>query len=95
MSPVYSESVSKFRDNYATVLKQVEQGPVLLLQNSKVAAVLVAPEQWNALWEQLDNLQCLVWSLQADLAVADGEDALEAFEPSEWEEIEDGIPVAA
>jgi PHD/YefM family antitoxin component YafN of YafNO toxin-antitoxin module len=95
MSPVFSESVSKFRDNYATVLKQVEQGPVLLLQNSKVAAILVAPEQWNALWEQLDNLQALVWSLQADLAVASGEDELEAFDPSEWEEVEDAVPVAA
>jgi PHD/YefM family antitoxin component YafN of YafNO toxin-antitoxin module len=84
MNAIRSESITKFRDTYKTVLQQVKREPVLLLQNSQVAAVLVDPEQWNNIAAQLDRLQGLVWSLQADLDVANGKDKIVDFDPSDW-----------
>ncbi|MFN8493211.1 MAG: type II toxin-antitoxin system prevent-host-death family antitoxin [Caldilineaceae bacterium] len=49
MNTIHSESVSTFRNHYREVLAKVQaDGPILLLQNSQVAAVLVSLEQWNA-----------------------------------------------
>jgi len=54
-----SESITRFRDTYKTVLQQVKKQPVLLLQHSQIAAVLVDPEQWNAMLEKLASIEDL------------------------------------
>lgn len=59
MQTIQTESVSGFRNNYKVALTKVESGPVLLLQNSKAAAVLVSVEEWNTIAARLKRLQQL------------------------------------
>jgi PHD/YefM family antitoxin component YafN of YafNO toxin-antitoxin module len=54
MDAIQTQSVSSFRNNYDAVLKKLPAGPVLLLQRSTLAAVVVLPEEWNALQTQLN-----------------------------------------
>lgn len=60
MHAIYTESISEFRNNYDAALKKLAQGPVLLLQRSKPAAVLVEPESWNQIAEEMQELRNLV-----------------------------------
>lgn len=46
---IQSESVTGFRIKYKEVIKKAAISPVLLLQNSQVAAVVVSPGEWNQL----------------------------------------------
>ena len=48
MITIQSESISNFRNNYNAVLQRLTKGPVLLLQYSDVAGVLLSKEEWNA-----------------------------------------------
>ncbi len=73
MIEIQTESVSGLRNNYEKVLKQLSSGPVLLLQRSKLAAVLVAPDTWNALMRELEDLRDLVDIQQAKLELGDAE----------------------
>ncbi len=57
MEKLQSQAVSTFREHYRTTLRQLSQGPVLLLQNSKIAAVLVSPDQWNAQQQELTKFR--------------------------------------
>lgn len=54
MNIVQTESVSSFRENYDAVFKNLVKGPVLLLQRSKLAAVLVSAMEWNRIVEELE-----------------------------------------
>ncbi len=65
MEKIRTASVSNFRNNYKEVLHQVQGGPVLLLQSSQVAAVLLAPEEWNHIAARLQKLQDLELLLEA------------------------------
>ncbi len=65
MDTIQTASVSGFRNNYKDVLKQVAEGPVLLLQSSQLAAVLVSPEEWNAIASRLKRLQQLELLVEA------------------------------
>ncbi len=57
MHPIQAESISDFRENHQSILKKVADGPVLLLHESSVAAVLVSPERWNRIaWNDLNCL---------------------------------------
>ncbi len=53
MNAIYTESISDFRNSYDAALRKLALGPVLLMQRSKPAAVLVLPERWNAIAEEL------------------------------------------
>ncbi len=58
MNTIQTESVTGFRNNYREVLEKVANSPVLLLQSSRVAAVLVSAEEWNQL-QRYKNLAIL------------------------------------
>jgi PHD/YefM family antitoxin component YafN of YafNO toxin-antitoxin module len=49
MNTIQTESVTGFRNNYNKTLKQVASGPVMLIRQSQVAAVLISPDEWNQL----------------------------------------------
>jgi PHD/YefM family antitoxin component YafN of YafNO toxin-antitoxin module len=72
-----TESVSGFRDHYDAVLKQLNDGPVLLLQRSRLAAVLVSHEEWNriaAKLKRLEQLELLAKAKETKARVARGEE---------------------
>lgn len=50
------ESVSNFRNHYTTILQKLADGPLYLLQYSSPAAVLIDPQQWDAILERLARL---------------------------------------
>jgi PHD/YefM family antitoxin component YafN of YafNO toxin-antitoxin module len=60
---IQTESITNFRTNYRDVLKRALIAPVLLLQKSTLAGVLVSPEEWNRINDELMRLRRIV---QAD-----------------------------
>ena len=65
MNQLHTASVSGFRNSYKDVLQQVTVGPVLLLQNSKLAAVLISPKEWNEIATNMQRLRDLEQLLEA------------------------------
>lgn len=55
-----TETISNFKNHDAEVLTKLQQGPVLLLQGSQPAAVLVDPAEWNQHVAEMRNLQLLL-----------------------------------
>ena len=49
MGHIQSESITGFRIKYKEVIKRAATSPVLLLQNSQIAAVVISPDEWNQL----------------------------------------------
>ncbi len=52
-----TEPISNFKNDQAAVLRKVKGGPVVLMQYSKPAAVLVDPEQWNRTLKRLQEFE--------------------------------------
>lgn len=73
MEPVQTTSVTGFRDNYDAVLKSLSKGPVLMMQRSRLAAVLVAPSVWNKLLEDMEDMRDIIDVLEAQIAATPGE----------------------
>lgn len=63
-----TESITNFRVNYRDVLKRTLTAPVLLLQKSTLAGVLVSPDEWNRINDELKRLRRIV---QGDQDFAD------------------------
>lgn len=77
MNTIQTESVSGFRDKYDTVLKKLSDGPVLLLQRSRLAAVLVSHAEWNRIatkLKRLEDLELLLKAKEIKARVARGEE---------------------
>jgi len=77
MNTIHTESVSGFRDRYDAVLKKLSDGPVLLLQRSRLAAVLVSHDEWNRIakkLKRLEELELLMKAKEMKARVACGEE---------------------
>ncbi len=83
--------ISELRANQTAFLDGLSEEPILLTREGKAAAVLVAPEQWNALLERLELLDDSVTALQAKLELLTGEDDTLPWD-SVKTELQDGIP---
>jgi len=57
--------ISDLRLRQGEVLNKLQQGPVVLTQHSRAVAVLVSPEQWNKLVEELEDLQDILAAHEA------------------------------
>lgn len=79
---IQTESITNFRTNYREVLKRVLVAPVLLLQNSTLAGVLVSPEEWNRLQDELKRLR----------RMAKADKAATAMKAGDYVDITEGIP---
>ena len=85
MQAIQTESISEFRNNYHPVLKKLADGPVLLIQRSSLAAIMVSPELWNAIARELEELRDLVDVLEAKLAATPAEPQTELLDIGELE----------
>lgn len=86
--------VSDLKHRHLAVFKRLKNGPVVLSNRSQPAAVLISPENWNALAEYIDDLECSLEALKTELALARGEDdvlRLTDAELREWSG-EDEVP---
>ena len=52
---IYGVSDLRVRQN--EILAKLREGPVVLTQRTRAVAVMLSPERWNELLEELDNLQ--------------------------------------
>lgn len=94
MNIVQTESVSGFRTNYDTVLKNLHNGPVFLLQRSNLAAILVSPQEWNAMIERMEYLEDLAAVYKSKWLLATGQETMTRLtetEMAEWAEEVDAI----
>ena len=55
-----STNVSSLRSNLPAFLKDLDEGPLLIHSHSRPAAVMLAPEMFEALVEKLEMLEDLV-----------------------------------
>lgn len=65
--------VSELRTQQAAILDQLHQSPVLLTQRGQGAGVLVHPDTWNKVMEQLEQLLHLELLRQRSSEITRGE----------------------
>lgn len=89
-------NISELRQRQNELLGRLDSGPVLLMQYSTPAALLVGVDQWNQLAGDLEDLEDTVTALKVKLALAQGDTDL-----VDWSEVEtelekaDRVPLAA
>jgi prevent-host-death family protein len=74
--------ISELRIHQNQVLAKLNEGPMVLTQHGRAAAVLVGPEYWNRLQEMIEDLEDSVDALQAKIELLTGQD-----ESVPWEEV--------
>jgi len=75
-----TEAISNFKNSCEDVLTKVRQGPVLLLQRSQAAAVLVDPLMWNQYVEEMRELRLMLLYYQRRDAAQKNPDTLVTHE---------------
>jgi len=75
--------ISKLRQTQNEVLARLSQSPVVLTQHGEAAAVLVDPEMWNKLLEELEAWQDSFDALEVKYRILSGEERV-----VDWEEAE-------
>jgi prevent-host-death family protein len=75
--------VSHLRGKHKEVFQQIEQGPILLAQHSKPAAVLVSVADWNAREKQLAVLEARLKYLELKRQFAETPPRLVSFDAIE------------
>jgi len=66
--------ISELRQRQKDILGGLKQEPVVLTQHGVAVAVLVDPQQWNALLGMVEDLDDTVAALEVRLALATGAD---------------------
>lgn len=66
--------VSELRNDYNAILALADKAPVFLTKNGHAAGVLVSTAAWDRLFGKLEELQDVIDVLEAELALARGED---------------------
>ena len=87
--------MSDLRLRQSQIMTMMDKAPVYLAQRGRPVGVLVSIEQWNALLEQLDDLQCGVAALKAELDIASGKDEVITMTQAEleaWAQDDNKIP---
>ena len=75
--------ITQMRNRQNELLAQLQQGPILLTQHSRPAAMLIDPAQWNQLMAELEILSDSVAALEAKIELLLGQDdtiSVAAFE---------------
>lgn len=53
------EPITKLQKNHVSILEMLPNGPVILTQHSKPAAVMIAPDQWDLIAKRLQMLEAV------------------------------------
>lgn len=51
------EPITKLQRDHGSILEMLANGPVVLTQHSRPAAVMVAPDQWDSIAKRLQMLE--------------------------------------
>lgn len=74
-------SISELRHNHLDVFAQLAGGPVVIANRNQPTAVLVSPEQWDAIAEELEDLRDTIAGLEALLRLERGEEGTAELAP--------------
>jgi len=77
--------ISDLRFHQAEVLDQLQERPVVLTRQGRAAAVLVSPEEWNGMVQQLEEFEDALAVMQVRLARATGSEELLEWESAKAE----------
>jgi PHD/YefM family antitoxin component YafN of YafNO toxin-antitoxin module len=75
--------VSDLRKGQASILANLDAGPILLTSRGGAAGVLVHPAQWNDMIEEMEDLQDVIAALKGQLALARGEETITEIDTEE------------
>ncbi|NJN81982.1 MAG: type II toxin-antitoxin system Phd/YefM family antitoxin [Caldilineaceae bacterium] len=75
------ESISTMKHRYKEVIAKLDNGPVVLTQNSAPVGVLISPREWNQMVDEREDLEDLIALLKAELEVAEGEATMREVNP--------------
>ena len=67
--------ISGLRTRQNQILGSLTEGPIVLTQHGRAAAVLVSPEQWNHLVETLEDLMDSLDAIEMKARVATGQES--------------------
>jgi prevent-host-death family protein len=65
-------SVADIKNHHLKVFAMLKNGPVVIASRSKPAAVIISPDQWDAIAEELDILWTEREAALAELRIATG-----------------------
>jgi prevent-host-death family protein len=82
--------ISDLRARQTEILKQIQAGPIVLTQHGKAVSVMIDPEQWNRITDELETLADSVDALAARLELLAGEE-----KATPWEAVKAGLNVPA
>ncbi|NJN83439.1 MAG: type II toxin-antitoxin system Phd/YefM family antitoxin [Caldilineaceae bacterium] len=68
--------ISDLRFHQSEILDKLSTAPVVLTRQGRETAVLVSPQEWNSIVEQLEDLEDALAVAEARLAEATGADEL-------------------
>ncbi len=77
--------ITQLRNRQNELLEQLQQGPILLTQHSRAAAMMVSPTQWNELMAEIENLHDTISALEAKIELLSGQDDLISLDELETE----------
>ncbi len=78
--------ISELRHQPTKILEMLANETVVLTQRGRATAVLVSPERWNSVIEELEDALDTIEALKAKLSLATGEDEL-----VDWADVEVGL----
>ena len=86
--------ISDMKRNQSQVMSFLSDGPVVLMQRSQPAAVMVAPTQWNAIAEEVEELRDVIAALKAELVLSLGQEQPVTIDPDDLRQwmADDAIP---
>ena len=73
-------SMNDIKNRTAPVTAKFSAGPIVLMNRATPQAVLVSPQQWNAILDSLEEMQDAILTLQAELEIATGQNQVETVE---------------
>ena len=75
--------VSGLRTRQNEVLDSLSEGPIVLTHHGRAAAVVVSPEQWNRLVENLEDLSDSLDAIEMKARIVSGQESV-----SDWADVE-------
>lgn len=84
--------VSDMNRNPNAILELLAAGPVVLMQRSTPAGVLVSPKEWNNLFDRLEELEDAVEIWKGKYELARGQDTIDDANIAELEAWAERVP---
>ncbi|MCB0047874.1 MAG: type II toxin-antitoxin system Phd/YefM family antitoxin [Caldilineaceae bacterium] len=88
-------SISDLRYRHREVFARLAGGPVMIANRNTPAAMLISPEEWNAIVAEIEDLRDVIAGLEAELAVATKQAAPETIDPEELQRWAAGDAISA